>query len=674
MARVARAKRDLEIKKKSLPFFDLKAEIRPLRSPAEIIPARFQREALAAAQAGKDVLVFAPTGAGKTWIAERLIAEVLAEKEARLIYTAPLKALSNQKYRNFCSLFGEESVGIVTGDIQIREEAPVVVMTTEIFRSMCLTQDYRLENVRYGILDEFHWLDSDRGTVWEEIVVFTPPQIRLLYLSATAPNSKELAGWITKARNRPVAVVVETERPVPLVWRWYAQGEILSQRALKNYLPRLLTSLGKQRKQKKRPSFQEPWADLVATLIQKEHYPALIFLFSRAQVENQARKIARSFKLLSPKEANFIEAYIQEQVPEEILKLHPLLWNSLERGIGFHHAGLSPTAKRVVEELFEMGYLPVIFCTETFALGVNFPARAVVIGSLTKRDDTGYRPLSPNEILQIAGRAGRRGTDEVGFIYFFIDERYPHEVYLAPPEAPTPVRSQFRVTPSSALRLAGQVGDQRARRLFQKSLAAYQAQASAPNRPAQELYRAYLAYKKKLIIHGFLALPEEPGPAFLTPQGEFAVSVGVGGLLFALLIKNGIFTPHQKDPALVAGLAAGVTAEEDLPFLPPPPYLPAWLKKIFTAFPLTKVAQDLNLGFDYEATLATAAWARGAELTEIWEEMNIFPGDFVSFARRGAEILRHSTQALPFLEREDLLPLFKEATAAIWQREVAAVF
>ncbi len=215
------------------------AEVRPLRKPRRINPDAFQRRALTAALEGRDVLVVAPTGAGKTWVAEQVAGYAL-ERGVRLIYASPIKALSNQKYREFAARFGVDNAGILTGDVGINTGAPILVVTTEIFRNQCLESPEDLTEVRWAVLDEFHLLDSERGAAWEEAVIFAPPYIRLLCLSATVPNYEEVAGWIEYARGSEVEVVVEHRRPVPLAWYWFWDGRVLNREPAARLLQNLV--------------------------------------------------------------------------------------------------------------------------------------------------------------------------------------------------------------------------------------------------------------------------------------------------------------------------------------------------------------------------------------------------------------------------------------------------
>lgn len=215
---------------------------------------------------------------------------------------------------------------------------------------------------------------------------------------------------------------------------------------------------------------------LARHIVEKERYPALVFFFSRKRVEEEAHLLSQQAIFLGKEDAEYVRNYLTARVPEEIRFLHRSLWQCLTRGVGYHHAGLAPTAKQMVEELFEQGYLPFVFCTETFALGVNFPARTVILGSSSKRDDEGYRQLSNRELLQITGRAGRRGTDDQGYAYLLVDTRFPEEVPLTPPEEPEPVQSRFAVTPQLVLRLAPTYAGRRdvLENLLRKSFRAFQ--------------------------------------------------------------------------------------------------------------------------------------------------------------------------------------------------------
>lgn len=207
----------------------LKAEVRPVKKPEAIEPDQFQVQAVEAACRDENVLVVAPTGAGKTWVAEQLAARVLADGQG-LMFASPIKALSNQKYREFSRLFGEETVGLVTGDVSINPNAPVIILTTEILRNKCMSKTEDLSLVRWIVLDEFHLMDSDRGAAWEDTIIFAPPNVTIICLSATVPNYREISGWIKEVRRRPVAVVVEKSRPVPLAWRWFVGSQALTEK------------------------------------------------------------------------------------------------------------------------------------------------------------------------------------------------------------------------------------------------------------------------------------------------------------------------------------------------------------------------------------------------------------------------------------------------------------
>jgi len=238
----------------------LKVEVRPVKKPAVIEPDRFQVQALEAACRGENVLVVAPTGAGKTWVAEQLAARVLDRGEG-LMFASPIKALSNQKYREFARLFGEDNVGLITGDVSINSGAPVIILTTEILRNKCMSKTEDLGLVRWIVLDEFHLMDSDRGAAWEDTIIFAPLHVVIVCLSATVPNYREIAGWIQEVRQRPVSMVVEKSRPVPLSWRWFVGNQALAEKEARQALGKL-----KQRRE------DRPWSYGRYTYREPYHY------------------------------------------------------------------------------------------------------------------------------------------------------------------------------------------------------------------------------------------------------------------------------------------------------------------------------------------------------------------------------------------------------------------
>lgn len=387
----------------------------------------FQLDAIRCLQEGKSVVVCAPTGAGKTVIAEYAVEMALMQNK-RCFYTTPLKALSNQKLYDFKMKFGEDRVGLLTGDISINRDASIVVMTTEVFRNMLYGTilgevGKNLRDVAYVVLDECHYMnDSERGTVWEESIIYAPTDVQLVALSATVANADELTTWIDETHGA-TELVVSNFRPVPLRFHYFGDQRIyplLNPGGGVNTL--LKNRFGKRKKpdkfQKRRPGGHNIGthpADVLAVLSARNMLPAIYFLFSRRGCE-ESMKRARGIPLVSDEEAQQLRAAVDEfTTANPNLKNHPHI-PYLYEGMAVHHAGMLPSWKGMVEKLFQKGLLKAVFATETLAAGINMPARSTVISSLTKRADDGHRFLTASEFLQMSGRAGRRGMDEVGHV------------------------------------------------------------------------------------------------------------------------------------------------------------------------------------------------------------------------------------------------------------------
>lgn len=430
----------------------------------------FQRQAIEAVARDEDVLVAAPTGAGKTLIAEYAIERALREGK-RIVYTSPIKALSNQKYRDFTQQYPGQ-VGITTGDVSIRPDAPALIMTTEIFRNTIFESPQRLSDISYVIFDEVHFMDDrERGTVWEESIIFAPESIRILALSATVSNLEELTAWISASRGREMKVIIERKRPVPL--------EVFLAHTEEGIIPctkKALKAIHKPRRKGPRPRvpsiaerFRKNHRKLVKEIKARGELPCLFFLFSRGGCENLAESfLSEDFFAEKQDGADAVAAFDDLA---EIYRLDPadlkvdLLRRLIARGISFHHAGLLPVLKEIIERLFSAGHVRLLFATETFALGVNMPARSVAFEGLTKFDGHGRVPLTTRQFLQMAGRAGRRGLDDRGAVYLTFDPLFdrPHVAEAITHGEVEPVRSQFNLSYATLLNLYRHLGS----RIFQ---------------------------------------------------------------------------------------------------------------------------------------------------------------------------------------------------------------
>ncbi|MEM9711630.1 MAG: DEAD/DEAH box helicase, partial [Actinomycetota bacterium] len=396
-----------------------------------IDPDRFQREAFDHIDSGASVLVAAPTSSGKTLVAEYGIERALAAGR-RAFYTAPIKALSNQKLVELGELFGRERVGLLTGDNVVRPDAPVVVMTTEVLRNMIYAASPSLDRLGVVVLDEIHYLmDPYRGPVWEEVIVQLDPAVQLLCLSATVSNGDEIAGWLDAVRGR-AEVVVESTRPVALRNRLLLGDKATGRLRLADTLDdhrrpsrstaKMLERADHDQGGRRRGSrwFAPRRPEVVEQLDDHGLLPAIYFVFSRNGCDEAARACGQAgLRLTDGSRAGEIARIVERRLAGVDDATRAALdvdrWQRLlERGVAAHHAGLVPAMKEAVEECFAAGLLGVVFATETLAMGVNLPARSVVIESLTKYRGDGHSTLTPGEYTQLTGRAGRRGIDREG--------------------------------------------------------------------------------------------------------------------------------------------------------------------------------------------------------------------------------------------------------------------
>jgi len=386
----------------------------------------FQDEAIDKLDAGAGVLVCAPTSSGKTIVAEYAIFRALAEG-VQVIYTTPLKALSNQKFRDFQRAYGEETVGLVTGENTINELAPVVVMTTEILRNVIYEDAQRLRNVSYVILDEVHYIDDmPRGSVWEEIVIQAPAHIKLVGLSATIGNYRELADWMSENRGH-LDTVYTDRRPVELrLWlsiqnRFYPLFGPDGGVDQETWAKAASEEEAAYRVNRFRSLPSNDLLHVISELEKQRMLPAIYFIFSRRGCREALQRCAyHALDLTSETEKKTIDALAAERVrglkdPDEMALYNRMVdGGMLRRGLAVHHAGLLPFHKELVEELFTQGLIKVVFATETLSLGINMPARAVVVSSFTKFDGVNFSNLTTGELTQLMGRAGRRGIDVLG--------------------------------------------------------------------------------------------------------------------------------------------------------------------------------------------------------------------------------------------------------------------
>ncbi|MCU0651534.1 MAG: DEAD/DEAH box helicase [Candidatus Omnitrophica bacterium] len=497
---------------------------------------RFQQEAIDYINQGHSVIVSAPTGAGKTAIAEHIITSCI-EKKTGVIYTAPIKALSNQKFRDFQSQYGD-NIGILTGDVSLNPGAPVLIMTTEIFRNKILDEPQSLKPYQWVIFDEVHYLDNpERGTVWEESLIFLPAHMNILALSATIPNIAQIAKWIESIHKKQVKTVLEEKRPVPLHFFYQYQNEILN-------------NLNGIRHRK--DSRVNRISSLISYLQQEEGLPCIYFVFGRRRAEELAQELFNYNFLSSKEKIQICELYSNlcqrfdlkdDRTAAEMLPL-------VQKGIAYHHAGMLPTLKEVIERLFTSRLLKVIFTTETFALGINMPSRSVIFDELRKFYGHYVRNLKTRDFYQMAGRAGRRGIDKEGFVYCRINPRRidPQEVKRIIYSPAEPVKSQFNTSYATILNLYEKY-QEGLFKIYPLSLHYFQSRKN-------EQKAALQAIEAKLNLLKELGYIENNA---LTQKGKFAKTVYGYELILSELFGAGIL--EQLDEFGLGILTASVVFE-----------------------------------------------------------------------------------------------------------------
>jgi len=517
--------------------------------PQPFTPSDFQLAALEAVLE-RDTIVVAPTGSGKTWIAEQAIAHFLAEGR-RSWYTTPLKALSNQKYDAFRELFGEENVGLLTGERRENSQAPIIVATTEVLRNLLYAASGEIA-ADFIVLDEAHYLaDPERGVTWEEVIILAPPESRFLLLSATIANADELAGWMKEVRGQEPALiwVNSKERPVPLRYGFLDRFgrplplkvvDLLPQKALKRLIWHSVNPV-----------------DLVHRLRERNLLPAIIFLPRRRDCDEAVRMFRKYRMEEGREEREAMFAQLAEQFPR--LWEHPMARYLIEAGVAPHHAGHLTAWKIAVERMLRTGLVRAVFATTTLAAGLDVPARTVVLPTLRVRDEKGERTLTALEFHQMTGRAGRRGKDKIGFV--LIIPRHPKDFERAKELAesePEDLKSAFRVQYYQVLNLLATMGYEDALRVLDKSFAVYQ-MARRSHRKArsvrQELRTEFKRRASLLQELGYLDEDWRP-----TVIGQWGLLIRHERSLFIVeAVRQGLM--DTLSPEELAGWAAAFTTE-----------------------------------------------------------------------------------------------------------------
>jgi ATP-dependent RNA helicase HelY len=626
-------------------------------------PDPFQIEAIAAVQ-DADCLVTAPTGAGKTWIAEEATRNCLAKK-GRIWYATPLKALTNSIHARFSQLFGAENVGILTGDIKENANADVIIGTTEILRNQLYDAMYTGEDLNCDliILDEAHYLgDAERGVVWEEIMIYLPVRIPLLLLSATIGNPDQIAGWLTAIRGRTCRIVENRHRPVPLYPIFLHPSGTLYPLLTKTAGPgdaKLHDKVYKFASIKKPPVLAPPgrlpdFGDILTLMERYDLLPAIFFLKSRAECDNALKLCRNDLLNKTPQKKAALKATIEELVAgNPHLGTHPHRRDLEEKGCAAHHSGHLPAWKVVVETLMAKGLLNAMFATSTVAAGVNFPARSVVILNSDRFNGVDFQTLSPSEFQQMAGRAGRRGMDNIGFALVLPGKFMDLKGIAALVNAPAlNVDSQIKIDFSMVLNLLLSHTPEQVRTLLDNSFASFLITAgekrskAARKRFGQDLallWNDFLAHMDFLADEGFITRDGN-----LTEDGLWASKLRIDSpLLVAQGIRENLLP--DRDPALLAAIMAAFVNEKEFKDDPlVEGTLPKRLKQSFLEIRkgLKPFAMKLlSSGFSAPNLFVQPAflmygWAHDTPWDELMTGSDYAEGDFARLILRTAENLR----------------------------------
>ena len=455
--------------------------------PFELDP--FQIEACHALENGKGVLVAAPTGAGKTIVGEFAV-DLVINSGGKCFYTTPIKALSNQKFSELSEKYGESKVGLLTGDTSINSEAQIVVMTTEVLRNMIYSNSSTINDLKYVVMDEVHYLaDKFRGAVWEEILIHLSEAVQVISLSATVSNAEEFGEWLQTVRG-DTEVIVSEIRPVPLYQHVLFGNRLVDLFGENHKLNPELTRLERDSYRQVRGTWRDKpkgpksltRSEVIEKLDREGLLPTITFIFSRNNCDAAVRQcLAAGIRLTNSQERSSIREVVAKNIKslaeEDLVVLGYYEWaDALERGVAAHHAGLLPAFKVTVEELFQRGLVKAVFATETLALGINMPARTVVLEKLSKWNGEGHVAISPGEYTQLTGRAGRRGIDiEGNAVILWGNELDSTSVGGLASTRTYPLKSSFKPTYNMSINLISQFGSDKARTSLESSLAQFQA-------------------------------------------------------------------------------------------------------------------------------------------------------------------------------------------------------
>lgn len=635
----------------------------------------FQIEAAEAIAEGANVLLSAPTGAGKTLVAEYAIDQAVRDGR-RVIYTSPIKALSNQKYRDFTE--DGIDVGLMTGDLTLDAGAPVVIMTTEIFRNAVFESPERFDDVDFVILDEVHFLDDrDRGTVWEESIIFAPPHVRFVALSATISNLAQFGHWLEEIREQDLAVIRHEKRPVPLQHECFhsdagffklAQRKRATQVAFaaiekrkkrgggRGGRPDRKDRRGRPRHRPERNRGPHPSQLVLDHLQDQDQVPVLFFCFSRKECEIKAERNMHRNLLNKEERARIFEIFDEICAKFELDPDKDLVLQGIERraarGIGYHHAGVLPIHKEVVERLFTSGLLRLLFTTETFALGINMPARTVVFDSLRKFDGVSFDYMTARDYMQMAGRAGRQGIDKHGYVVSILDDEALEDAPLSDlfNGKVEPITSRFNLSYSTIINLYERMRDGLLD-AYDRSFAAFQAgQGTSRKNRERQRSKARAALRARIAVLQHAGYLDDDG---LLDRGKIAQQINGYEIQVSELLLGGVLDelPFPQLAALFTALVyearRGAPRDHGASALP--------RKTVHAAEAAVRrfIAIELQHGFehtikapDFGLSAAIIAWSEGCTMEELESIAGTDGGDVVRTMRMAIQMMRQLRHAL----------------------------
>ncbi|MFO7711100.1 MAG: DEAD/DEAH box helicase [Candidatus Woesearchaeota archaeon] len=600
---------------------------------------QFQVDAIESINKNNSVVVSAATGTGKTLIADYIIDKAIQEGK-KVFYTAPIKALSNQKFKDFKEEYGENKVGLLTGDIVINSEAEIVIMTTEIYRNMLMVNDPIVNDVSYIVFDEIHFInDIERGTVWEESIIFSPEHMRFLCLSATIPNARQFADWIESIQSHTVDVVEYAKRAVPLNhFVFEAKMGLTKASKLKKNMelddyPDYAYVKGKR---KKRKDFGKPATHIdVVKEIKKNGTPTIFFTFSRKACEVKGKELAKRFDLTDSQEKKRIAQVFSENLNDETRPMQSTgrLREVITRGVAFHHAGMLPKLKEIVEILFGEGLVKVLYATETFAVGINMPAKTVCFNTVQKYDGISFRYLNTKEYFQMAGRAGRRGIDKEGKAIVLVNRGMDdiNKIIKLTTKDVEPIQSQFKLSINTVLNLINNYDEEEIETILKSNFDYFQ------RKQGNKQVRIMASWKNKLKLLNRMGYVKDNE---LTWKGWFARFIYANEILVSEVFATDIYQQLSQKELVLTVAAIAYEPKRGNRFYQTRKTQDLANKLIKKLFTNKYLAKQINPRQVKNLAPIINDWMDGCEFADLLTLSNLEEGDYIRIFRQVIDYMR----------------------------------